>query len=243
MTLKIENRKISTYTDLMKVIETLLYSNIGKDKVSMCASYPQIADPQNIKLPIITYKVKSKVPGSMKTTTEIKPRLRQSIVIDEAYIDNAARDVYTKEEVEKDQSGRYHPIADKSISLKKQDKVVIEVWGQMFDYYIDFDVWASNGIQADNLAEKFQSFMFTFTGYLKRLGVSDIFFEEMTSDENSSNLMLNLVNRTITYRIRIDTVVGTRVPLIEDIDIDAFLHKTSFLMDLNIGRSSIESDK
>lgn len=110
----------------------------------------------------------------------------------------------------------------------------VEAWGQMFDYYIEFEIWAENGEEADDVAARFQSFIAQFTGYLQKLGVSQIFFENMTSDTSTGRWRTDLINRTITYRIRIDEILTVKIPMIDGIGIETWAHDDTFNMILEI---------
>lgn len=110
----------------------------------------------------------------------------------------------------------------------------IEIYGQMFDYYVEFEIWAEDGEEADEVASKFQEFIFKYTGYFIGLGVDRIYFEELNSDESSGKWRTDLINRTIIYHIRIDEIVAIKVPTIEEITIDLYKYEDRFarLLDL-----------
>ena len=202
MKINLNLRQIRSYTELMKFIKKLITVSWGADNVTFISAYPKLSESNELTTPIITYRVKDKVPGEFKSATEIKPRIREYIIPSENNI----------------------PITGENL----------EVWGQMFDYYIDFEIWAENGEQADDVASRFQSFMFQYTGYLKQAGVNEILFERMTSDVNTGQWRTDLINRTITYRIRIDEIVAIKIPNIESVGIDAYVHDSTFHMELEL---------
>lgn len=201
MKISIDSRKISNINDLMKTIEKLLYSTWGKDKIQFFAAYPKLNDPSTLSTPIITYKY-SKVPGRLKNATEIKPRLREAIKIE-----------------------------DTNLPINGE---VLEIWGQIFDYTVEFEIWGQSGKEVEEITDKFQKFIFKYTGYLKKIGVNEIIFEKLTPSEIAKNWRTDLITRKIVYFIRIDEVTGAKVPTLENIVIEKYLHETSFIMDVEV---------
>lgn len=104
----------------------------------------------------------------------------------------------------------------------------IEIYGQMFDYYVEFEIWAEDGEEADEIANKFQEFMFKYIGYFKELGVDRIYFEEMNSDASSGKWRTDLINRSLIYHIRIDEIVAIKVPTIEKVTVDLIKYEDKF---------------
>jgi hypothetical protein len=172
----------------MKVIQKTLYTTWGKDKVTFASAYPKVSETDSINTPIITYSLITKRPAEFNKTTEIKPRIRETI--------------------------KSKNLVDNDADLK-----AIDVYGQMFDYYIEFQVWAETGEEADITMENFQEFMFKYTGYFKKLGVNEILFEEANANQDTAKWRSELINRNLIYRIRIDEIVGVVCPAIENIEI------------------------
>jgi hypothetical protein len=119
-------------------------------------------------------------------------------------------------------------------SIKAVDEeghdIVIDVWGQMFDYEILFEVWANDGDSADELAEKFQRFMFQYTGYLKESGVSEITFGSMNGDLSNAQWRTDLIKRNLIYKVRLDEITGVRSRSIESINLGAMTYESVFDM-------------
>lgn len=201
MEINITSSTVMSYRDLMRTIQKLLYTSWGNNKVRFTSAYPKKATTENVAPPIITYKVLSKTPGAFgsKNTTELKPRHRETITIEEA--------------------GK---------------KIAVEFLGQVFDYKILFELWSEDGESADELVERFQQFMFQYTGFLKKIGVSEIFFESMDSDSGSAEWKTDLIKRSIVYHIRLDEVLGIRSSVIENIITDAVVHDSEYHMIFDI---------
>lgn len=209
MQVNIDNRRISNMIDLMQLIEKLLTASWGSDAVTFTAAYPQVQYSKDMVTPIITYKVKSKKPGGFKSSTERKPRLRDTVVLE----------------------GTNLPI----------DGETLEIWGHMFDYYVEFEVWGQDGKEADEIAQRFQAFIVKYSGFLGQSGADRFWFEELISNDESDRWRTDLMCRSITYRVRIDEIVAAKIPAIENIDLETFLHTDSFTMSVEIyGRETTE---
>ena len=120
------------------------------------------------------------------------------------------------------------------IEDEKGNTTNVELFGQLFDYTILFELWAEDGEEADELSERFQYFMSQYIGYFKKAGVSEIVFENMDGTVGNPQWRTDLISRNVIYRVRLDEVTGIRCPSIEDVTVDAILHKTSFDMLLDI---------
>lgn len=199
MIVNIQSPQIQNYRDLMRTLKQLLEAAWGKNNVRFVAAYPKSTDATNIKTPFITYSVVSKAPGEFKSASELKPRYRETIFVEE-----------------------------------KGKQIPIELYGQMFDYRILFEIWADDGDSADELVERFQLFMAQYAGFLKKKGVTEILFDEMTGDEASGKWKTDLIRRRIIYRIRLEEVTQIKCPITEEIVISTLLHDSSYNMVLNL---------
>lgn len=112
--------------------------------------------------------------------------------------------------------------------------IPIELMGQTFDYKILFELWAEDGDTADELVERFQSFMFQYTGYLKKAGALEIIFEGMDDESGNAQWNTELIKRNVIYHVRLDEISGAKCSVIEEITISALLHDTSYDMLLNL---------
>lgn len=163
--------------------------------VTFTSTSPKISPTESVPTPIITYILESKEPGEMKNAKELKPRLRGTITVEDSTPDGGST------------SGG-----------------AMEVWGQMFDYVIAFNIYGSSEDEADETADRFQQFMFKYTGYLKKLGVSELLFLSMRNSPEEGT-RANLACRTIRYFIRLDEVVGIKVPHVEKVIIETDIYE------------------
>ena len=122
-----------------------------------------------------------------------------------------------------------------TLIVKEKDKEFpVELMGQTFDYKILFELWSEDGDSADELAERFQQFMFQYTGYLKKTGVMEILFDGMDGNADTSQWRGDLIKRNMVYHIRLDEVSGARCQMIEEIVIGTLIHDTAYNMLLNL---------
>lgn len=202
MQVNVDSRTVTNLADLMQLIEKLIIASWGSDAVTFVSAYPQTTFSKDMVTPIITYKVKSKVPGRFKSASERKPRLRDRIIIKNTNL----------------------PI----------DGETLDIWGQMFDYFVEFEVWGKDGKEADDIANRFQSFINKYKSVLVEAGANRFLFEELTSNDDQDRWRTDLRCRSIVYHIRIDEVVSASIPSIENISLETFLHDSTFIMDLEI---------
>lgn len=89
-------------------------------------------------------------------------------------------------------------------SDKTEDGRLFNVYGQWFDFEVQFDIWAGTGDQADQYVEDFQQLIMQYTGFFKRKGVSQIFLKRQVNDNNTKQWRSDLINRTLVYYVKID---------------------------------------
>lgn len=213
MQINVNSRKITNMNDLMTLIKKLITASWGSDAVTLVSAYPSDTYSKELQTPVITYKVKSKVPGEFNSVSEIKPRLREEIVIKDTNL----------------------PI----------DGETLKVMGQMFDYYIEFEIWASDGEEADRIAYRFQQFINKYKGYIKEAGVDRLIFKELSSNDEESRWRTDLVSRSIVYHFRIDEIISAKIPAIEDIIIKEFIHDSTYdmIVDILIRESELSEEE
>lgn len=157
----------------------------GEDWGTFCEAFPNGLDPQNVKLPAITYMFKSKVPGVVgKDTREIKPRYRET----------------------------YDLPQDNNTSADK-----VSIYAQVFDYELVFEVWEENNSRLTELAERFEDFMMTYSGYFMQKGVGQVIFSRMLNGYESKMWRDNLVCRHYTYLVRLEKQVVVPQYVIKEI--------------------------
>lgn len=78
------------------------------------------------------------------------------------------------------------------------------IYGQVFDYIIQFDVLASDYITANQVMNSFEDAMFTYTAYFKKNGVSEMFFHRQFTDINLDAYRDNVSVRSLQYAVSIE---------------------------------------
>lgn len=91
------------------------------------------------------------------------------------------------------------------------------VYRQSFDCTIEFDFFASTQEGARELRNRFEETMLTFTGYLKKSGVKEIYFLDEVPTKNSRNYMSNITT-CLHYFVRLERNNTVRVSTIRRIE-------------------------
>ncbi|AOQ24708.1 hypothetical protein Maut_02280 [Moorella thermoacetica] len=99
----------------------------------------------------------------------------------------------------------------------------ITLLGQMFDYIIQFDIWAKAHRQADDLLDKFEDFILIYTPYFMQMGVNQLVFERQLEDQVVTAWRDPVVNRRLQYALRFERITPIVLSQIERILIDADL--------------------
>lgn len=92
------------------------------------------------------------------------------------------------------------------------------MYRQWFDCNVEFNIYGKTNKQARELQKKFENLLMVYTGYLKRQGVSEMFFEREVSPKNSLNYDESVPMRCIYYYIRFESITPIRQSLINSIN-------------------------
>ena len=104
------------------------------------------------------------------------------------------------------------------------------IYRQWFDTNVEFNIYGRTNREARQLQKKFENLLNVYTGYLKRNGVSEMFFEREVSAKNSLNYNESTPMRCIYYYIRFESITPIRQSLINSIN-------------LEIGANQLDADK
>lgn len=104
------------------------------------------------------------------------------------------------------------------------------IYRQWFDTNVEFDIYGRTNREARQLQKKFENLLNVYTGYLKRNGISEMFFEREVSAKNSLNYNESTPMRCIYYYIRFESITPIRQSLINSIN-------------LEIGANQLDADK
>ena len=104
------------------------------------------------------------------------------------------------------------------------------IYRQWFDTNVEFNIYGRTNREARQLQKKFENLLNVYTGYLKRNGISEMFFEREVSAKNSLNYNESTPMRCIYYYIRFESITPIRQSLINSIN-------------LEIGANQLDADK
>lgn len=92
------------------------------------------------------------------------------------------------------------------------------IYRQWFDCNVEFDIYGRNSKEARDLMKKFELLIATYTGYLKRQGVSEIIFEREVSPKNSLNYAESVPMRSIYYYVRLESISLVKQSILNQIN-------------------------
>ena len=101
------------------------------------------------------------------------------------------------------------------------------IYRQWYDCNVEFNFYGRNNKEARQLQKKFESLLTVYTGYLKRQGISEIFFEQEVSPKSSLNYDESTPMRCIYYYIRFESILPIRQSLINNINVEIGANKIS----------------
>lgn len=85
----------------------------------------------------------------------------------------------------------------------------VDVHGQWFDAIAQIDCWAKTNAATERLMDWFEGFMALYTPVFVYNGITRVFFWERAVDELVTRWRDDIVNRTIRYYVRTETVTAT----------------------------------
>lgn len=83
-----------------------------------------------------------------------------------------------------------------------------EIYGQKFKCLIQFNVFASVYDLAEQVMEEFEEQIFTYTGFFKKNGVSEILFEEQATDSSYDMYRQTISVRNIRYIVEVEKLIA-----------------------------------
>lgn len=101
------------------------------------------------------------------------------------------------------------------------------IYRQWFDCNVEFNFYGRTSKEARQLQKKFENLLTVYTGYLKRQGISEIFFEREVSPKSSLNYDESTPMRCIYYYIRFESITPIRQSLINNINAEIGASKIS----------------
>lgn len=93
------------------------------------------------------------------------------------------------------------------------------IYGQFFDCIVQFNIYANESILADKIMDDFEELILNYTGYLKKEGVSEIYFKEQVTDNEYNNFRETLSVRNLRYYVKIEKLRVIFNRRLDDIEI------------------------
>ena len=171
------NLDIEGFTD---ELSTLLKKAWGDDWGTFQLEEPTGDEPEETKLPIITYDYNSR--RRSKTHSSLDPVLFDSFT-------------------------------------DKENSQIVKVHRQWFDVTMSFKIFHETNREAMELMADLEAFLFTYKGHLKKLGVSELIFEEEKKPDVKTKWNKPVVQRELVYLIRIERIYEQRLNIAERIEL------------------------
>lgn len=102
----------------------------------------------------------------------------------------------------------------------KETGDVFFAYRQWFDCNIEFDIYAQTNAEARKLKNNFRKLILSYTGYLKKSGISEIYFLKEVPSKMSLNYNEKLPMIPLYYYIRFEEITVVRKSLIDKIDVE-----------------------
>lgn len=86
----------------------------------------------------------------------------------------------------------------------KSESRLGEIWGQKFKCIVQFDIYASVYDTAEQVIERFEEMLFTYSGYFKKNGVAELLMDEQVTDKNLDIYRQTMSIRSIKYYVEVE---------------------------------------
>jgi hypothetical protein len=94
-----------------------------------------------------------------------------------------------------------------------------EVWGQKFVCTVQFNIFASVYKDAEEVMEKFEELITSYTGFFKKNGVAEVYLKKHFTDEVFNQLRETLSVRNLHYYVEIEKLTVIFREKIKEIEI------------------------
>ncbi len=101
------------------------------------------------------------------------------------------------------------------------DNQYVDIYGQVFDLWVEFGIYSLSGEEADQLVMELEEFLQTYAGFFKSNGVQEILFHSQGEDEVVKEQRLNIAKRKLSYTMRFEKIVVRFLNEIEQIAVQA----------------------
>lgn len=116
----------------------------------------------------------------------------------------------THERVRSESHKSLDPILFDSVRDPDDPGASIKLYRMWFDVEMEFKIYHETNREARILMEEFETFLFTYKGFFKNMGISDIIFLAETKPMVTTLWQQNLPTRTLRYLVRIERITTIR---------------------------------
>lgn len=113
------------------------------------------------------------------------------------------------------------------------------IYRQWYACNVEFNIYAHNSAEARKVQKRFEDLITVYTGYLKRHGISEIWFENETHPKCSLNYNETIPMRSIYYFIRFEAIMPVRQSVINTVNTEIGVNT----LDTQRIRTLIETEK
>lgn len=78
------------------------------------------------------------------------------------------------------------------------------VYGQRFEYSVQFDIYANNTVEVDKAMDRFEELMIAYAGHIKGQGVVEYYLKEQFIDSYFMNFRETICMRSLVYYVEIE---------------------------------------
>lgn len=88
--------------------------------------------------------------------------------------------------------------------IDKDEERIGEIYGQKFKCLVQFNIFSSVYETAEQVMERFEELIFTYTGFFKKNGVAEVIFNQQITDSSYDIFRQTLSVRNLQYYIEIE---------------------------------------
>lgn len=87
-----------------------------------------------------------------------------------------------------------------------------------FNYFVEFNIFGTSSLEARKIAKKFETILWTYAGFLKQSGISEMLFMEEIHPTESTSFREDIPMRTLHYMFRIERINVVRASTLRKIE-------------------------
>jgi len=172
-------------------------------------NYSEYQGVEHVPAPHITWGVVRQEPGSVESkafqgTQERKPRLREMVAVFNPDVKK-----YVDSSVSADMIEQYGRLTH-----------YVNVYGQYFDGYVQYNLWARSSWEVEELTEWFKDYLLHYTGMFREAGIVEMLFERRVRDDVLLQIKNKYHVRSILYYYRTEEINIDTIKPIRRIDVN-----------------------